>query len=339
MVSRGIGPGARAVRAAALAVALAGALAGCECEGAGQQAAGEQGGAGASGARAPTTGVTEDGEQVIFAGRDPAGAAGATKRPAADRLVREPTEPDPEAGDYTLEEAVEGLPIDGQLVAEITTDLGTIFCDLYADRAPRTVASFIGLARGRRPWWDARAGAWRREPYYRGTTFHRVIPDYVVQGGDYLGDGSGTIGFTLAYEPHDTLSHDRAGRLALATVDGPSTGAAQFYITDGPAPQLDGTATIFGQCRPPEIVSQIARVPQAGPPDNRPLTPVRISRVLIQRVDGGAAQARMTGPQPLPGEPEVGRGASPGPAELRSLEGMRRRRQQADEQLRQQPVP
>lgn len=313
-------------------------LAGCECEGAGTAAEGAEG-EGASGARTrppPTTGVTDEGEQIIFSGRDPARAP--TKR-APERLVVEPTEPDPEAGDYTLEEAVEGMPIDGQLVAEINTDLGTMFCDLYADRAPRTVANFIGLARGRRPWWNARAAIWSREPYYVGTAFHRVIPEYVIQGGDYLEDGSGTVGYTIAHEPHETLSHDRAGRLAMATTTGPNTGGAQFYITDGPTPQLDGTATVFGQCRPEHIVSEIARVPQTGSPDNAPLTPVRIARVLIRRVEGGAASARITTPERPPGEPEVGRGASPGPSELRSLEGMRRRRREAAEQAGEPPPP
>jgi peptidyl-prolyl cis-trans isomerase A (cyclophilin A) len=313
-------------------------LCGCECEGV-EQPNGEP--AELTGARrsqpTPTIGTTSDGEQVVFAGRPPAGARAASKQ--AERLIREPNEPDPEAGDFTLEEAVVGMPIEGQLVAEITTDLGTIFCDLYADRAPRSVANFIGLARGLRPWWDARSGMWSREPYYRGTSFHRVIPDYVIQGGDYLGDGSGTVGYTLPHERHETLSHDRVGRLAVATTNGPDTGGAQFYITDGPAPQLDGTATIFGQCHPPHVPAEIARVPQSGAPDNHPLTPVHISRVIIQRVEGGAASARMTTPRLPEGEPEVPRGASAGPSELRSLEGMRRRRRAAEEQLRNQPMP
>jgi peptidyl-prolyl cis-trans isomerase A (cyclophilin A) len=164
-------------------------------------------------------GLTEDGERVIFAGT----RRQASQQPAYDpaHLVREPNAPDPQAGDFTLDEAVEGMTTDGELVAEIGTDFGTLFCDLYADRAPRTVANFIGLARGTRPWWDMRAGQWVTRPYYRGLTFHRVIPEYVVQGGDYLADGTGAIGFTMPYEPHETLRHDRAGMLALATLDGP----------------------------------------------------------------------------------------------------------------------
>lgn len=280
-------------------------------------------GAGAASTSAPDEGpvrslpVTEDGTGIIFANTRPT----APPAPTVDRdsLVLVPTTPDPEAGDYTLEEAVVGMPIDGDLVAEIGTDLGTLLCDLYADRAPRAVASFIGLARGRRPWWNARAGTWVTAPYYRGLTFFRVIPDYIVQSGDYLEDGSGVVGFTLPPERPEGLSHDRAGLLAMATRDGdPNTGAAQFYITDGPTPSLDGTATIFGRCMPESLVAQIARVVQSGEPDNRPLTPLVVTRVLIQRVEGGAANAHPTVPRLPEGEPEVGRGASPGPSELRA---------------------
>jgi peptidyl-prolyl cis-trans isomerase A (cyclophilin A) len=315
------------------------------CSGAGETEGSDRA-AGASGSATPVVprgggiGVTDEGETIVFAPeRRPAasGAAGATKvRP--ELLVREPSEPDPLAAPLTLEQAVEGLPVDGQLVAEINTDLGSVFCDLHADRAPIAVANFIGLARGLRPWWDATAATWRRgQPYFRDTTFHRVIPEYLIQGGDYLGDGSGTIGYTIPLERHETLSHDQAGRLAMATSGGnPNSGGAQFYITDGPAPALDGTATVFGTCRPEHVISEIARVPQDGAPNNRPLTAVRIARVLIRRVEGGAQAATVTAPRLPAGEPEVPRAASPGPSELRQLDGMRQRREQAEQALREQ---
>lgn len=278
----------------------------------------------AEGTRPPrdpeTVGVTEDGTQIIFAGPRREGRPGQRSTEYdEERLRRTPNVPDPEQGDFTLEEAVQGLPVDGTLVAEIGTEFGTMLCDLYADRAPRTVANFIGLARGLRPWWDARAGEWVRRPYYRGLTFHRVIPGYLVQGGDYLGDGTGTVGYTIPDEPHDTLSHDQRGQLCMANHEGPNSAGAQFFITDGPARELDreGGYTIFGQCQPLDIPSQIARVPQDAAAGNRPLTPVHITRVIIQRVEGGAANARPTVPVQPPGEPEVGRGASPGPSELR----------------------
>ena len=282
------------------------------------EGSGSEGTAGGGAPVAPPPGgdgLTEDGERVIFAGTRRQGS----QRPAYDpaHLVREPNAPDPQGGDFTLDEAVEGMTTDGELVAEIGTDFGTMFCDLYADRAPRTVANFIGLVRGTRPWWDMRAGQWVTRPYYRGLTFHRVIPGYIVQGGDYLADGTGAVGYTMPYEPHETLRHDRAGMLALATLEGPNTGGGQIYITDGPAPQLDGSATVFGHCIPEDLVSQIARLPQSGSPDNRPLTPFHMTRVVIRRVPGGADAARATPPRLPPGEPETGRGASEDPSEAR----------------------
>ncbi|HJL18897.1 MAG TPA: peptidylprolyl isomerase [Sandaracinaceae bacterium LLY-WYZ-13_1] len=269
-----------------------------------------------------TVGVADDGSTIIFGGpRRSEGQAVSGSRSTdydEEHLIREPNTPDPEEGEFTLEEAVVGLPIDGSLVVEIGTEMGTLLCDLYADRAPNTVANFVGLARGRRPWWDARAGEWRTEPYYQGLTFHRVIPDFLIQGGDYLGDGTGTVGYTIDDEPHDTLAHDRAGQLAMANHEGPDSAGAQFFITDGPAPQLDGQGyTIFGQCRPTHVVSQIARVPQDPGEGNRPLTPVHIQRLMVRRVEGGAEAAEPTRPQLPEGEPERPTGASPGPAELR----------------------
>jgi len=106
--------------------------------------------------------VTEDGYEVVLAsdrqrrGPEPSEPGERAEERDEDNLVREPTEPDPHGGELTLEEAVEGMPIDGDLVAEMTTDLGTIFCELHAERTPTTVANFIGLARGKRAWWDPR---------------------------------------------------------------------------------------------------------------------------------------------------------------------------------------
>jgi len=272
---------------------------------------------------------TEDGYDIVFSNPSAAGRA-ADERRAAERerqraraeeeLVREPNAPDPHDGAFTLEEAVVGMPVDGQLVAEINTDLGTIFCDLHADRAPNTVANFIGLTRGIRKWWDARAGAWVEEPAYRMTKISRVVPNFMIQAGDYLGDGSGTVGYTIDDEIHETLQlHDRAGQLCMAPTEANENGA-QFFITDGPATHLDGSYTIFGQCRPEDIIANIARVPQGGAPDNAPLTDVVIERILIRRVEGGAANARRSQPRLPEGyDPETpARGASPGPTELRN---------------------
>lgn len=210
--------------------------------------------------------------------------------PRDEGLTPRPIETDPEGGEFTLDEALEGLEGEGEgesegdddLVAEIRTGLGTLTCVLYDDRAPATVANFVGLARGKRPWWDAREEAWVTERYYDGTTFHRVIPGFMIQGGDYMGTGTGEVGYTIRDEVHPSLKHDRAGQLCMAN-RGPHTNAAQFFLTDGPAPHLDRSYTIFGECEPTELISEIAAVPQSGPPDNRPEDPIEIERVRIRR--------------------------------------------------------
>jgi len=266
--------------------------------------------------------VTDDGYQIIEATPEMRRRAEQAEREAQEEyedLVLEPTSPDPHGGEFTLDEALEGLGTDGTLVAEIQTGLGTMLCDLYTEKAPNTVANFIGLARGKRQWWDARAGQWRTRPYYYRTTFHRVIPNFLIQGGDYLGGRNGPLGYTIPDEPHDELRHDEAGLLCMASTD-VDENAGQFFITDGPAPQLDTDSrfTIFGKCRNTDVIYRVARVPQDPESDNRPRTPVVIERILVRRVVGGAESAMRTLPQRPEGyEPGVSElQASPGPAEL-----------------------
>jgi len=165
----------------------------------------------------------------------------------------------------------------GDLISIITTSEGEIRCELFGERAPVTVANFVGLARGMKPWVDPESGGVRTdEPFYRGLTFHRVIPGFLIQGGDPTGSGDGGPGYTIPDEFDDSLSHDRPGRLSMAN-RGPDTGGSQFFITLAPAPHLDGRHTIFGTCRNLETVRAVARVP-AGP-DNRPEDPPRIDSI------------------------------------------------------------
>jgi len=225
-------------------------------------------------------------------GGSPAKAPGGDRRAAAEgedgeerpaALRRRPTSPDPLNGEFTLAQATEGLPEgDEPLQAVIRTDLGRITCKLFADKAPRTVANFVGLARGKRPFWDARKGEWTKRAGYDGTKFHRVIPGFMIQGGDPLGDGSGAPGYNIPDELWDGARHDRAGLLCMAN-RGPNTNGMQFFITDAAAAHLDDSYTIFGECAPTEMVSRIARVPQTGRPDNRPLTDVLIESIRIYR--------------------------------------------------------
>lgn len=213
----------------------------------------------------------------------PAAAPPPADVPADAGLRRVPSTPDPLAGGFGLAQATAGLPGAGALVASIDTGLGTLECTLSPGRAPLTVANFVGLARGLRDFWDARIGAWVRRPAYDGSTFHRVIPDFMIQGGDPIGDGTGTGGYEIPDE-NPTGTHDRAGLLCMAN-RGPNTGSIQFFITDGAAPHLRGSFTIFGSCAPLATIARIARVPRASPQD-RPTTPVPIVSVRISRRPG-----------------------------------------------------
>jgi peptidyl-prolyl cis-trans isomerase A (cyclophilin A) len=174
----------------------------------------------------------------------------------------------------TLEEATAGLPKTGKLMVDITTPQGKITCELFPGSAPKTVASFVGLARGLQPWKDPKTDKWTKSPYFDGLAFHRVIPGFMIQGGDPLsrdydaaGVGTGGPGYTLPDEIDAKLSFDKTGRLAMAN-KGANTqsGGSQFFITDGKPEQLNGGYAIFGQCGNADVVTAIARV-EKGPRD------------------------------------------------------------------------
>ena len=184
---------------------------------------------------------------------------------------------DPERGNFTLEEATAGLPGSGTLVAEIQTDLGTLTCDLFEDKAPITVANFVGLARGTRAWNDN--GKWVKKPLYDGTVFHRVIRGFMLQGGDPKGNGSGGPGYEIPDEVWEGATHDRRGLLCMAN-RGPNTNGSQFFIMDGAAKHLDGGYTIFGQCGPESLIEKLAGVEVRG---DRAVNPTKIKTVKIQR--------------------------------------------------------
>jgi peptidyl-prolyl cis-trans isomerase A (cyclophilin A) len=217
--------------------------------------------------------------------KDSAAPSGAAENPPPP-----PAQPggDPEKGDFTLEEATAGLAGTGTLMAKISTAKGDMSCELFFDAAPKTVASFVGLARGVRPWQDPRTGAWKKAPFFDGLAFHRVIPAFMIQGGDPLSadyknprTGEGGPGYELPNETRPDLKFDRPGRLAMANA-GPDTGGSQFFITEVAKSSLDGGYTIFGQCDGEEVVKQIARVPVDSPSNNKPLEPVTM-KVEIYR--------------------------------------------------------
>lgn len=178
------------------------------------------------------------------------------------------------------------------LYATFRTSMGNIEAILYEKEAPVTVANFVALARGAKRWKDPKSGAMVARPLYNGVTFHRVIKNFMIQTGDPTGTGAHDCGFTIKDEIVPTLKYDRPGRLGMANVGSPHTGACQFFITQKPYPGLDppnGAYTIFGQVvEGQDVVDKIDMVPTDA--NDKPRTPVRIISVTIHRV----------GPPPAP---------------------------------------
>jgi cyclophilin family peptidyl-prolyl cis-trans isomerase/outer membrane protein OmpA-like peptidoglycan-associated protein len=168
----------------------------------------------------------------------------------------------------------------GALIATIATSQGALHCQLFDDKAPATVANFIGLATGQKPWTDPRTGKIvRGRPFYDGLGFHRVIPRFMIQGGDPLGNGTGGPGYQFDDELAPELTH-QPGTLAMANA-GPSTNGSQFFIDEIEAPWLNNRHTIFGKCKEVDVIRRITGVPR-GPAD-RPEVPVTIQRITIAR--------------------------------------------------------
>ena len=172
-----------------------------------------------------------------------------------------------------------------KLHATIDTSMGTFHCELFGDKAPMTVANFIGLATGKKAWKNPKTGNVEKgKPFFDGLTFHRVIPEFMIQGGDPTGTGTSGPG----YQFNDEISGDlkmQPGTLAMAnagkTPDGGGTNGSQFFITEIAPDWLNGKHTIFGQCKEVELVKQIARVPKE--PGDKPTTPVTIKKVTISK--------------------------------------------------------
>jgi len=167
-------------------------------------------------------------------------------------------------------------------VAIIHTTAGDLHCTLFPKQAPIGVANFIGLANGTKDWTNPATHAKKQGvPLYDGTIFHRVIPGFMIQGGDPLGTGMGDPGYQFKNETSSDLKFDRPGRLAYANA-GPNTNGSQFFITEVPYPSLNGGYTIFGQCDDAAVeqVKQIAR--QSRDSNDRPARPVKITHIEIQ---------------------------------------------------------
>ena len=194
----------------------------------------------------------------------------------------------------------------GQPTAIIDTSAGKLTCKLFPDKAPIGVANFIGLAGGTKDWTNPATHEKKHGvPLYNGTIFHRVIPDFMIQGGDPVGNGTGDPGYAFKNEVSPDLAFDRPGRLAYAN-SGPDTNGSQFFITEVPYPSLNGKYTIFGQCDGPsvELVKKIARMAR-DPRGDRPFRPVKINHITIMR--GAAAAAPAAKPaKPAAKKPSAG---------------------------------
>lgn len=185
--------------------------------------------------------------------------------------------------------------------AVFDTSMGRISCKLFEKEAPTTVANFIGLAEGAKDWTDpVSKQKMHRKPFYNGTVFHRVIPEFMIQGGDPTGTGTGDPGYLFADELNPNLNFDVAGRLAMAN-SGPDTNGSQFFITEVPTPHLDQRHTIFGQCDDSSVlnVKAIARIQRDA--NDKPVEPVTINKVTIVRE--GQPMPAAPAPPPPPAAP------------------------------------
>ena len=191
------------------------------------------------------------------------------------------------------------------------TGMGRMTCRFFDKQAPEAVANFVGLAQGTKEWTDP--GTKQKvqgKAYYDGTTFHRVIPEFMIQGGDPLGTGEGDPGYMFRDEFDPALNFDVPGRLAMAN-SGPNTNGSQFFITEAPADYLDQKYTIFGQCDDASVwvVKAIARVNRDS--KDKPIEPVVLKKVTIipagqpvPAVPAAAAPAPASAPASAPSAPQ-----------------------------------
>ena len=156
-----------------------------------------------------------------------------------------------------------------KLLARIETNLGTLNCELYADKAPMTVANFVGLATGKKPWRGSN-GVQTNKPFYEGLVFHRVIPGFMIQGGDPTGTGSGGPGYEFGSELVPGLEMS-PGTLAMANA-GLTTNGSQFFVMEGARPDLAGKHTIFGKCLELDLVQKITHTATTADRPNEPVT-------------------------------------------------------------------
>lgn len=170
----------------------------------------------------------------------------------------------------------------------IDSSMGRMVCKLFDKVAPVASANFVGLAEGSKDWVDAKTQKKvHGQPFYNGLMFHRVIPQFMIQGGDRIGTGEGDAGYLFANETDPALNFDVPGRLAMANAGpgpgGSGTNGSQFFITEVAYPDLNGGYTIFGQCDEHSVlvVASIARVDRDA--QDKPKEAVTINKVTVVR--------------------------------------------------------
>jgi peptidyl-prolyl cis-trans isomerase A (cyclophilin A) len=172
-----------------------------------------------------------------------------------------------------------GLKKGDKLMATFETSMGNMTAELYWDLVPNTVANFVELAQGKRAWRDPKTGQTVTTPLYSGTIFHRVIPKFMIQGGDPQGTGRGGPGYRFADEFHPALKHNVPGVLSMANA-GKNTNGSQFFITEVPTPHLDNRHSVFGKLvKGMDLVGKMARMPQNA--RNKPTQDIVLKKVSI----------------------------------------------------------
>lgn len=170
---------------------------------------------------------------------------------------------------------------DKEMFALFETNKGNFKIKLFADKAPKTVENFVGLAEGTKEWMDPKTKTKVKKPFYDGLIFHRVIPDFMIQGGCPLGTGTGGPGYKFEDEFNPELKHNKAGYLSMANA-GPNTNGSQFFVTVAATPWLDNRHTIFGEVvEGMDVVMNISKAKTSM--GDRPVEEIVIKHVKIQK--------------------------------------------------------